>query len=289
MHQYPLDHGFVQQEPDAALRSTLDTGMPRRRPRRLSGHLEFRNVTFGYRRTLDEPLIQNFSLEVRPGSRVALVGASGSGKSTIGRLATGLYRPWAGEVLYDGRPIGEIPREVLTDQVALVDDRTFLFRGAIRDNLTLWDETITESEMIRAARDAAIHRDLINRRGGYQARLAEGARNLSGGQRQRLEIARGLIRDPALIVLDEATSALDPLTEVLVDDNLRRRGCSCLIIAHRLSTIRDCEEIIVLDQGRAIQRGSHEQLIQDSHGKYYALQTVQSDLLGEPAGAASAA
>ena len=221
-------------------------------------------MTFGFNRTIDEPLINRLSLTIRPGSRVALVGASGSGKSTIGRLAAGLLRPWEGEILYDGFPIDEIPRDVFTDQVGMVDDQTMLFSGTIRENLTLWDDAVADREVTRAAMDAGIHREVVRLRNGYSARLSEGARNLSGGQRQRMEIGRALIRNPALLILDEATSALDPVTEALVDDNLRRRGCTCLIIAHRLSTIRDCDEIIVLRQGKVIERGTHDELMADA-------------------------
>jgi NHLM bacteriocin system ABC transporter peptidase/ATP-binding protein/NHLM bacteriocin system ABC transporter ATP-binding protein len=244
-------------------------------PRRLSGRLEFRDVTFGFNRTLGEPLIKRFSLTIRPGSRVALVGLSGSGKSTIGRLTAGLLRPWEGEILYDGFSIDEIPRAVFTDQVGLVDDHTLLFSGTIRENLTLWDDAVADREVSRAAMDAGIHRDVVRLRHGYSARLSEGARNLSGGQRQRMEIGRALVRNPALLILDEATSALDPVTEALVDDNLRRRGCTCLIIAHRLSTIRDCEEIIVLQQGKVIERGTHDELMTDAGGFYAQLQALQ--------------
>ncbi len=237
-------------------------------------------MTFGYNRTIDEPLLKRLSLTVRPGSRVALVGHSGSGKSTIGRLAAGLLRPWDGQILYDGLALDEIPRDMFTDQVGMVDDQTLLFSGTIRDNLTLWDEAVGDREVRRAAMDAGIHREIIRLRNGYSARLSEGARNLSGGQRQRMEIGRSLVRNPALLILDEATSALDPVTEALVDDNLRRRGCTCLIIAHRLSTIRDCEEIIVLDQGRVIARGTHDELLADS-GSFYAQLHALQDGLGE--------
>ena len=239
-------------------------------------------MTFGFNRTLDEPLIKRLSLTVRPGSRVALVGSSGSGKSTIGRLAAGLLRPWEGEILYDGFSIDEVPRDVFTDQVGMVDDQTLLFSGTIRENLTLWDDAVADREVTRAAMDAGIHREVVRLRNGYSARLSEGARNLSGGQRQRMEIGRALVRNPALLILDEATSALDPVTEALVDDNIRRRGCTCLIIAHRLSTIRDCEEIIVLRQGKVIERGTHDELMADAGGFYAQLQNLQDGTSSSP-------
>lgn len=247
--QYPEDAVYG---PETQLRDDVEYD-------KLSGSVVMRGVTFGYSR-LAEPLIEDFDLTLKPGSRVALVGASGCGKSTIAKLIAGLYQPWSGEILFDGKPINEIDRSVFTGSLAVVDQDIILFENTIANNIKMWDSSIEDFEMILAARDASLHEDIMQREGGYNCRLAEGGKDLSGGQRQRLEIARVLAQDPTIIILDEATSALDARTEYEVVRSINERGITCIVVAHRLSTIRDCDEIIVLDHGKVTERGTHEEL-----------------------------
>ena len=237
---------------------------------KLAGQLELKNVTFGFNKSRP-PLIKDFSLSIEPGQRVAVVGPSGSGKSTLARLVSGVYQPWSGEILFDGHPRAEIPEEVLRQSVSMVDQEIVLFAASLRDNITMLNPAVPDEAIFAATRDARIHDEILVRPDGYATFVEEGGANFSGGQRQRLEIARALVGNPTVLVLDEATSSLDAATEELVDHALRRRGVTCLIIAHRLSTVRDCDEIVVLDAGAEVQRGTHDELVADQEGTYCKL------------------
>ena len=227
---------------------------------KLKGKVELKNITFGYSK-LEPPLIEDFSLTMNPGDRIAIVGSSGCGKSTISKLISGLYQPWSGQILFDGKPRSAYPREVMTGALAVVDQDIIVFEDTVANNIKMWDDSIRDFEMILAARDAQIHDDIMKLPGAYEYKLNSGGKNFSGGQRQRMEIARVLAQDPTVIILDEATSALDAKTEFEVVNSIVNRGISCVVIAHRLSTIRDCKEIIVLDHGKIVERGTHDELM----------------------------
>ena len=237
---------------------------------RLAGYLELREISFGYKRHR-EPLIRNFDLSIKPGQRVAIIGPSGSGKSTVARLISGMYQPWEGEILFDRYRREDISHRIFSESVAFVDQQISLFSGTIEENLTMWNSSVPDALVMSAARDAAIHDEIARRHLNYSGHVQEGGTNFSGGQRQRLEIARALVSRPSIILLDEATSALDASLEAKINDALRRRGCACVIIAHRLSTIRDCDEIIVLNRGFIVQRGSHDELMKQESGLYREL------------------
>ena len=228
---------------------------------KLRGEVELRNVTFGYDRS-QPPVLKNFSLKINPSERVAFVGFSGCGKSTIAKLISGLYEPWEGEVLLDGMPVGQMNPAVRNNSLSVVNQDITLFEGTIADNIKMWDDSIEDFSMVLAANDAQIHQDIANRPGAYQSQLTENGKNFSGGQRQRIEIATALAKDPTILIMDEGTSALDPKTEELVMRHLSMLGITLILIAHRLSTIRDCDRIFVMEHGRLLQEGTHDELMQ---------------------------
>lgn len=262
VNNYEVDRQFTKS-------TTAATSIPRDQSKKLVGYFEMKDVTFGYNTTMP-PLIENFSLSLKPGSRVALVGGSGSGKSTVAKIASGLYDPWKGDVLLDGKNRDDIPRSIITSSLAVIDQEVLVFNGTIGENISFWDPMISEKNIVQSAKDAEIHDTIAARINSYDSKVLEGGSNFSGGQRQRLEIARALATNPSILVMDEATSALDPTTEKTVMDNIKKRGCTCLIVAHRLSTIMDCDEIIVMEFGKIVERGTHQELL-SQNGVYSKL------------------
>ena len=262
--EYPLDVVFKKS----------DDGVDENKEySKLTGNIVMKNVTFGYSRLAD-PLIKDFNLDLKRGSRIAFVGSSGCGKSTLSKLISGLYQPWSGEILYDGKPLAEIDRAVFTGSLAVVDQDIIMFEDTIANNIRMWDNSIEDFEMIMAARDAQLHEDIMQREGGYNYKITENGKDFSGGQRQRMEIARVLAQDPTIIILDEATSALDAKTEYDVVNAIKDRGITCIVVAHRLSTIRDCDEIIVMEKGNVVERGTHDELMANG-GLYTELVTTE--------------
>ena len=236
---------------------------------KLTGEIELKNISFGYS-ILEKPLVEDFNFYLPCGSSIAFVGASGCGKSTVSKIVSGLYMPWSGEVLMDNINSRQIPKEIMSSSVSTVSQSITLFSGTIRDNLTMWNRNVLDEDIVKAAKDACIHEVITSKPGAYDFVLSEGGTNLSGGQRQRLEIARALVTNPSILIMDEATSALDPIVEKEIIDNIKRRGCTCLIVAHRLSAIRDCDEIIVMERGKIVQRGTHTELA-SKEGHYQRL------------------
>ena len=259
VRRYPIDElNYPTREDSAEFYGT-----------RLSGELELKDISFGYS-PLEPPLIEHFNLHLEPGNWVALVGGSGSGKSTMAKVVTGLYEEWSGSVMFNGISRRNIPRVVIVNSLSSVDQDVFQISGTVQNNITLFETSIAHADVVRAAKDACIHDDILKLDGGYNALVAEGGVNFSGGQRQRMELARALARNPSILILDEATSALDPVTEKKVLDNIRHRGCTCLMIAHRLSTIRDCDEIVVMDDGKVVEHGTHKEMMKND-GPYRQL------------------
>ena len=236
---------------------------------KLQGNVELDNISYGYS-ILEKPLVEGFSFNLESGKSIAFVGASGCGKSTVSKIVSGLYQPWSGQVRMDGVPMDKIPKEIMSSSVSTVSQEITLFSGTIKDNLTMWNNSVMDVDIVKAAKDACIHDVITSKPGAYDYKLNEGGTNLSGGQRQRLEIARALVTNPTILIMDEATSALDPVVEKEIMDNIKRRGCTCVIVAHRLSAIRDCDEIIVMERGKIVQRGTHEEL-SEAEGHYQRL------------------
>ena len=236
---------------------------------KLIGAVDLKEITFGYSK-MSEPLIKNFTLHIEKGGSVALVGGSGSGKSTLAKIIAGLTQPWSGDIYFDQNNRKQISHDVITNSISVVDQDIILFEDTIMDNITMWDRNIEKASVIAACKDAQIHEDIMRREGGYDHLIQEEGKNFSGGQRQRFEIARALAMEPSILILDEATSALDTKTEQKIMEAVKARGITLIIVAHRLSTIRDCDEIIVLDQGKVLERGSHKELI-NLNGKYTQL------------------